>query len=150
MFCEHCQRIVTLASNMPVCCRCNGSGCCKSCSCSRAGTPCTNCLPLHKSKCCNGGHNDEPTSQPSPQYRALSPNPSYKQKENENEATEPSLNERFPNNKAMPMASDQLELDNQEMQPPNSSMVSNHSENIIDGSMDGQSQLNHPLTSSTL
>ena len=111
----------------------------------------TNCLPLRKSKCCKGGHNDEPTSQPSPQDRAPSPNPSYKQKENENEATEPSLNERFPNNKAMPMASDQLELDNQEMQhSPNSSMVSKHSENILDGSMDGQSQLNHPLTSSTL
>ena len=140
---------------MPVCCRCNGSGRCKSCSCSRAGTPCTNCLPSRKGKCCNGGHSDEPMSHPSPQDRAPSPDadpdPSYKQKDNEKEDTEPPLNERFTNNKATPKASNQLKLDNQEMQPsPNSSMVSNQPENNIDGSMESQSHLNHPLISSTL
>ncbi len=46
---------------MPVCCRCNGSGRCKGCSCSKAGQLCTNCLPLRKGRC--GNHRDVPLTQ---------------------------------------------------------------------------------------
>ena len=38
---------------MPVCCRCNGSGRCKNCSCSRSGTACTDCLPSKRGRCRN-------------------------------------------------------------------------------------------------
>ena len=38
---------------MPVCCRCNGSGRCKSCSCVKSGRPCVDCLPSRKGHCCN-------------------------------------------------------------------------------------------------
>ena len=38
---------------MPVCCRCNGSGRCRGCSCAKAGRQCTSCLPLRKGQCCN-------------------------------------------------------------------------------------------------
>ena len=35
----------------PVCCRCNASGSCKNCSCSKANRTCLNCLP-HRRGCC--------------------------------------------------------------------------------------------------
>ena len=38
---------------MPVCCRCNGSGRCRNCSCSKAGKPFVNCLPQRKGRCIN-------------------------------------------------------------------------------------------------
>ena len=38
---------------MPQCCRCNGSGRCKNCSCKKAGRVCTNCLPSKKNQCKN-------------------------------------------------------------------------------------------------
>ena len=40
---------------MPVCCRCNGSGRCISCSCVKSGSPCVNCLPLRNGHCGNAG-----------------------------------------------------------------------------------------------
>ena len=40
---------------MPVCCRCNGSGRCISCSCVKSGSPCVNCLPLRNGHCNNAG-----------------------------------------------------------------------------------------------
>ena len=42
-----------LATTMPVCCRCNGSGRCESCSCVKSGRPCVDCLPSRKGHCCN-------------------------------------------------------------------------------------------------
>ena len=42
-----------LAANMPVCCRCNGSGRCKACSCVKSGTPCVDCLPSRNGHCSN-------------------------------------------------------------------------------------------------
>ena len=38
---------------MPVCCRCNGSGRCVSCSCVKAGRSCTDCLPSRNGRCSN-------------------------------------------------------------------------------------------------
>ena len=38
---------------MPVCCRCNGGGRCKSCICVKSGRPCVDCLPSRKGHCCN-------------------------------------------------------------------------------------------------
>lgn len=38
---------------MPVCCRCNGSGRCLSCSCVKLGKLCVDCLPSRKGQCCN-------------------------------------------------------------------------------------------------
>ena len=37
----------------PVCCRCNGSGSCKNCSCRKANSSCSNCLPLRRGHCTN-------------------------------------------------------------------------------------------------
>ena len=41
---------------MPVCCRCNGSGRCRSCACVKSGRPCVDCLPSRKGNCCNNAH----------------------------------------------------------------------------------------------
>ena len=38
---------------MPVCCRCNGSGRCKACSCVKSGKPCLDCLPSRNGHCNN-------------------------------------------------------------------------------------------------
>ena len=38
---------------MPICCRCNGSGHCRSCACVKSGTPCVDCLPSRKGHCSN-------------------------------------------------------------------------------------------------
>ena len=38
---------------MPVCCRCNGSGRCNNCSCSKAGKLCVDCLPIRRGRCNN-------------------------------------------------------------------------------------------------
>ena len=56
---------------MPVCCRCNGSGRCRNCSCSKAGKPCVDC-PQRKGRCCNESHTSsqtptQPSSQTTPQ-----------------------------------------------------------------------------------
>ena len=40
---------------MPVCCRCNGSGRCKACSCVKSGRQCVNCLPARNGHCSNLG-----------------------------------------------------------------------------------------------
>ena len=53
---------------MPVCCRCNGSGRCRNCSCSKAGKLCVDCLPQRKGRCCNESHASSQTpTQPSSQ-----------------------------------------------------------------------------------
>ena len=49
------------------CCRCNRTGICRSCSCVKAGQPCTNCLPGRLLRCRN------PPSSPSPAPPALPP-----------------------------------------------------------------------------
>ena len=41
---------------MPVCCRCDGSGRCRSCACVKSGRPCVDCLPSRKGHCCNSTH----------------------------------------------------------------------------------------------
>ena len=46
------------ATDMPVCCRCNGSGRCMSCSCVKSGRPCVDCLPSRKGHCCNNAPMD--------------------------------------------------------------------------------------------
>ena len=38
---------------MPLCCQCNGSGCCISCFCVKSGSWCVNCLPLCNGRCLN-------------------------------------------------------------------------------------------------
>ena len=38
---------------MPVCCRCNGRGRCKSCACAKSGSRCVDCLPSRKGHCSN-------------------------------------------------------------------------------------------------
>ena len=40
-------------SVMPICCRCNGSGRCRSCSCARSQGSCIDCLPLRRGHCEN-------------------------------------------------------------------------------------------------
>ena len=35
------------------CCKCNGSGACKNCSCVKAGNACSNCLPSRRNGCHN-------------------------------------------------------------------------------------------------
>ena len=40
---------------MPVCCRCNGSGRCKACSCVKSGRQCVSCLPARNGHCSNQG-----------------------------------------------------------------------------------------------
>ena len=49
------------------CCRCNRTGICRSCSCVKAGQPCTNCLPGRLLRCRN------PPSSPSTAPPALPP-----------------------------------------------------------------------------
>ena len=41
---------------MPACCRCNGNGRCRGCSCTKAGRLCTGCLPSRKGQCYNQGN----------------------------------------------------------------------------------------------
>ena len=36
-----------------MCCRCNGSGRCKNCSCVKNGSKCVDCLPARKGRCAN-------------------------------------------------------------------------------------------------
>ena len=38
---------------MPACCRCNGTGRCRNCSCRKGGKSCTNCFPSKKGTCEN-------------------------------------------------------------------------------------------------
>ena len=38
---------------MVQCCRCNGNGLCRNCSCVKAKRACTDCLPGKNNKCCN-------------------------------------------------------------------------------------------------
>ena len=40
---------------MPVCCRCNGSGRCKTCSCVKSGRQCVSCPPARNGHCSNQG-----------------------------------------------------------------------------------------------
>ena len=40
-------------ATMPICCRCNGSGRCKACSCVKSGRPCVDCLPSRNGHCSN-------------------------------------------------------------------------------------------------
>ena len=44
---------VIQAAYMPVCCRCNGGGRCKACSCVKSGTSCVDCLPSRNGHCSN-------------------------------------------------------------------------------------------------
>ncbi len=46
---------------MPVCCRCNGSGRCKGCTCKKNGRACTNCLPYRRGQCSNLGSTTQNT-----------------------------------------------------------------------------------------
>ena len=46
---------ITAITVMPLCCRCNGSGHCKSCSCVKSGRQCVDCLPSRKGHCGNHG-----------------------------------------------------------------------------------------------
>ena len=53
----------------PVCCRCNASGRCKNCSCKKAYSECTNCLPSRLGHCANIGNGPtvpNRTERPSP------------------------------------------------------------------------------------
>ena len=47
---------------MPICCRCNGSGSCKKCSCKKAKRSCSDCLPHRRGHCTNS---DQQLSRPS-------------------------------------------------------------------------------------
>ena len=38
---------------MPLCCRCNGNGRCRTCRCVRSGSVCLTCLPLRQGHCEN-------------------------------------------------------------------------------------------------
>jgi hypothetical protein len=49
---------------MPVCCRCNGSGRCKSCACVKAGRPCTDFLPSRNGHCRNAASSQAPLTPP--------------------------------------------------------------------------------------
>ena len=52
---------------MVQCCRCNGSGLCKNCSCVKAGKACVDCLPSKRQRCSNTCHQPCPLSPiPSP------------------------------------------------------------------------------------
>ena len=47
--------IECVEATMPVCCRCNGSGRCKSCSCVKSGRACVDYLPSRNGHCSNPG-----------------------------------------------------------------------------------------------
>ena len=48
------QRVRTSVSRLrDAACRCNGSGSCKNCSCRKANSSCSNCLPLRRGHCTN-------------------------------------------------------------------------------------------------
>ena len=47
---------------MPVCCRCNGSGHCKTCSCVKSGKPCLDCLPSRNGHCNNNNETHTSTN----------------------------------------------------------------------------------------
>ena len=49
---------------MVVCCRCNGDGKCKNCSCVKEGKNCSNCLQSRREKCLNMVHPPAPTTTP--------------------------------------------------------------------------------------
>ena len=49
------KRVTTGEATMPVCCRCNGSGRCKACSCVKSGRSCVDCLPSRNGHCSNHG-----------------------------------------------------------------------------------------------
>ena len=51
---------------MVQCCRCNGSGLCKNCSCVKAGKACIDCLPSKKQHCSNSCRQQSVTSPPQP------------------------------------------------------------------------------------
>ena len=51
---------------MRQCCRCNGSGRCKNCSCVKAGKACTDCLPSKRQACSNRPTQPPQTSPPPP------------------------------------------------------------------------------------
>ena len=57
---------------MPICCRCNGSGRCISCSCVKSGRVCIDCLPSRKGHCCNSAPTPT-TSNVAGQELSLSP-----------------------------------------------------------------------------
>ena len=46
-----------------MCCRCNGSGCCKDCSCRKADTACITSLLLRNGRCTNQNTCSNPVSQ---------------------------------------------------------------------------------------
>ena len=56
-----CSSLVLETTDMPVCCRCNGSGRCMSCSCVKSGRPCVDCLPSREGHCCNNAPTPTPT-----------------------------------------------------------------------------------------
>ena len=45
--------LLLVSSAMPDCCRCNGLGTCRRCSCAKAGRLCENCLPGRRGLCVN-------------------------------------------------------------------------------------------------
>ena len=45
---------------MVVCCRCNGDGKCRNCSCVKEGKTCTTCLPSRRGRCLNKPHPSAP------------------------------------------------------------------------------------------
>ena len=58
----------TTHRSCPRCCKCNGSGVCKNCSCVKSGEMCTNCLPSRRNSCRNlsGNHNSQTDSNSEP------------------------------------------------------------------------------------
>ena len=59
---------------MVQCCRCNGIGLCKNCSCVKAGKACVDCLPSKRQRCSNTCHQPCPLS-PIPSPPAAQPRP---------------------------------------------------------------------------
>ena len=53
---------------MVQCCRCNGSGLCKNCSCVKTGKACIDCLPIKKQHCSNSCRQQSVTSPPQPSF----------------------------------------------------------------------------------
>ena len=47
---------------MVCCCRCNRSGRCRSCACTKANKPCSSCLPLKLGRCSNAGSDGKSSS----------------------------------------------------------------------------------------
>ena len=60
----HLCKTLSLKATNRACCRCNGDGICRSCSCVKGRKTCVSCLPSRRGRCLNISHSSAPATQP--------------------------------------------------------------------------------------